>query len=173
MTLPQALAQYGYLAIFISSVLEGESVLILAGFLVHPGYLSLPPVILTAFVGGSLGDQTCFLVGRRYGPLLLLRWPRLAAHKHRIDRLIYLHQIPLIVGVRFLYGARIAGPILIGMSGIPILRFSAFNMLGAAIWAILIAGAGYFFGQTLEWVFADLKHYEGGLLLTLVDGRWR
>jgi membrane protein DedA with SNARE-associated domain len=179
MTLSQALSNYGYVALFVGTLLEGESILILAGFAAHEGYLSLPLVLGIAFLGGTLGDQAAFLAGRSYGRLLLARWPSLARHRRRVVRLIHRHQIPLIVGVRFLYGMRVAGPILIGVSRVPVLRFAAFNMLGAAIWAALIGGGGYVFGQTLEVLFADAKSYEKaafpillGAVLLLVAGRW-
>lgn len=44
--------------------------------------------------------------------------------------------------MRFLYGLRLAGPIVIGSSGVTLLRFAALNMIGAAIWAVLVTGAG-------------------------------
>ncbi|WP_337995575.1 DedA family protein [Oleispirillum naphthae] len=179
MTFAQALSDYGYAAVLVGTLLEGESILLLAGFAAHMGYLSLPLVLVCAFCGGTLGDQIAFFVGRRYGRLLLARWPSLARHRRRITRLIFRHQIPLILGIRFLYGMRIAGPILIGSSRVPPLRFAAFNMLGAAIWAAAIGGAGYLFGRTLEVFFADAKSYEQAAFLVLIGavllfaaGRW-
>lgn len=179
MTLMEVLAQYGYYAVFVGTVLEGETILILAGFLAHQGYMSLPAVVALAFCGGTLGDQIVFFLGRRYGIRLLRRWPSLANHRPRISRLIHRHQIPLIMGVRFLYGMRIAGPILIGMSRVRTWRFVVFNMLGAAVWAIVIAGLGYVFGQTLQYMFTDMKHYERlalgvliGAVLLFAVGRW-
>ncbi|GEM_PF-2500139 len=69
------------------------------------------------------------------------------------------HPVPLILGLRFLYGLRTVGPLAIGMSGIPPWLFLA---LGALLWsvAVAVAGAGHLFGQTLEWLLADLRHYE-------------
>jgi len=42
------------------------------------------------------------------------------------------------------------------------------NMIGAALWAPLVAGAGYLFGHTLSWLFTDLGRYEEVALLGLV-----
>lgn len=42
MTLSQWLSHYGYRAVFIGGILEGETILILAGFAAHQGYLSFP-----------------------------------------------------------------------------------------------------------------------------------
>lgn len=170
MSLIQLLADYGYLAVFVGALLEGETVLLLAGFAAHQGYLSLPLVCVIAMVGGTLGDQAYFLLGRRYGESLLRRFPRWLPRVRRVKQLLLRYHAGLIVGVRFMYGLRVVGPIAIGMSGVPVWRFVLFNLLGAALWAPLVAGVGYFFGQTLHWLFADLKRYEEWVLLAIVAG---
>ena len=71
MNLPQILTDYGYLGVFIGTLMEGETVLLLAGFAAHQGYLVLGLVIAVAFVGGTLGDQIAFFLGRRYGNRLI------------------------------------------------------------------------------------------------------
>lgn len=158
--LADLLAKYGYLTLFAGCVLEGESVLLLAGVAAHAGYLSLPLVLLVAFAGGTLGDQVYFLVGRRYGEPLLGRWPRFEAPAARVRRLIDRHSALLIIGVRFMYGLRLVGPVVIGMSDVPTWRFAMFNMIGAAIWAVAVGGAGYVFGHAIEWLLADLELFE-------------
>jgi len=166
--LADLIAHYGYLAVFIGCLLEGETVLLLAGFAAHQGYLSWLTVVLTALFGGWLGDQAFFLLGRRYGMMVLKRFPDWAQRAMRVSVLLQRYHAGLIVGVRFLYGLRIIGPVVIGTSAVPTRRFVLFNLLGAALWAPLIAGAGYFFGQGLQWLLADLKYYEEAALLGLV-----
>lgn len=169
MVLTQLVADYGYLAVFAGTLFEGETILIAAGFAAHQGYLSLPWIVLIAFCGGTLGDQIWFFIGRRYGTALLDRFPHLSPATQRVNRLMLRYQVGVIIGVRFMYGLRIAGPIAIGMSEVPAWRFILLNMIGAAIWALLIAGAGYLFGQTLQWLFADIKRYEEGALLLIIS----
>jgi membrane protein DedA with SNARE-associated domain len=147
MAVPQLLADYGYLAVFAGSLLEGETILVLAGFAAHQGHLSLPWVVAVAFCGGTLGDQIFFFAGRRYGDSLLRRLPRLARNAERVNRLLLRHHAGLIVGVRFMYGMRIIGPIVIGMSQVSARRFLLFNLLGAALWSVAVAGVGFFFGH--------------------------
>lgn len=154
------LTQYGYFALFIGCLLEGETLLILAGIAAHGGYLFFPTVVAIAFVGGTLGDQILFFFGRRSGGAILQRWPRLQKPAERVQRLIERHSSLLIVGVRFMYGLRLVGPIAIGMSAVAPLRFSLLNMLGAALWAVGVAGVGYIFGHAIEWLLADLALFE-------------
>ena len=67
------IATYGYLAVFVGTLLEGETVLVLGGFAAHRGHLSLPVVMVVAFAGSLLGDQTMFWIGHAYGSALVKR----------------------------------------------------------------------------------------------------
>ena len=154
------LTQYGYFALFIGCLLEGETLLVLAGMAAHGGYLWFPKVVAIAFVGGTLGDQILFYFGRRSGGAILQRWPRFEKPAERVERLIERHSGLLIVGVRFMYGLRLIGPIAIGMSAVSPLRFAILNMTGAALWATSVAGVGYLFGHAIEWLLADLALFE-------------
>ena len=79
MALEDLIADLGYIAVFIGTFFEGETVLALGGVAAAHGYLSLPMVIGIAIIGGFLGDQTCFFIGRRYGTRILAHFPGLAA----------------------------------------------------------------------------------------------
>ena len=57
MSLQQLITDYGYLAILMGTFLEGETILILGGFASHRGYLELPWVVVSAFIGTLAGDQ--------------------------------------------------------------------------------------------------------------------
>lgn len=160
MSLAQVLSDYGYWAVFIGSLLEGETILVLAGFAAHQGYLSLPITITIAFVGGTLGDQAFFWLGRRWGQTLLDRIPHSAPRVRRMNDLLARYDAPVIIGIRFMYGLRIVGPIVIGAGAVSPWRFAFFNMLGAAIWAPLVGGLGYLFGQALELLLNDIRQVE-------------
>jgi membrane protein DedA with SNARE-associated domain len=53
--LQSLIENYGYLAVFIAAFLEGETILVMAGFAAYQGYLDLEKVILIALFGGLLG----------------------------------------------------------------------------------------------------------------------
>ena len=74
----------------------------------------------------------------------------------------------MVIGVRFAYGLRVAGPLLIGSSGLPAWRFALLNALGAMLWAGLVGGTGWLFGAGAERLLGRLQHYEGWLLLALL-----
>ncbi|MGB2902891.1 MAG: DedA family protein, partial [Candidatus Dechloromonas phosphoritropha] len=112
---------YGYLAVFVGTLLEGESILLAAGFAAHRGLLDLPVVIVVAVLGATLGDQLAFLLGRWKGRALIARFPSLAKQQPRVHELLEGHATLFILTLRFLYGLRIAGPMLLGTSRVAIL----------------------------------------------------
>lgn len=159
---------HGYWVLVVGCLLEGETILLLAGFAASRGYLDITTVMAIAAVCGFLGDQIFFWIGRTHGTAVLRRFPSIAHKAQRVFHLIHEYQAWVVVGVRFAYGLRIAGPIIIGTSRISALRFMAFNGLGAIIWALLIGGIGYVFGETAEAVLGELHNIEIWLVLGLV-----
>jgi membrane protein DedA with SNARE-associated domain len=154
------LANYGYWAVFIGCLLEGETVLILGGLAAHQGMLHWPQVIAYATVGGMLGDQALFWTGRYFGPKLLPKLHRQQATIDRVSGLIERYPTASIFSVRFLYGMRLIGPLVIGASRLSPIRFSVVNLLGAAVWATIFVSGGYWAGQFLENLLGNLKPYK-------------
>jgi len=161
------LENYGYIAVFLGALLEGETVLIMAGFAAHRGLLELPWVIALAAVAGFLGDQLFFALGRYRGRQMLTRFHSVQRQAARVEGLIHRHSTWLIVGVRFMYGLRVAGPVLIGMSQVSHTKFIVLNLIGAVVWAIVVAGLGYLFGQAVELMLQDARRYELALLISI------
>jgi membrane protein DedA with SNARE-associated domain len=162
------LVQFGYIAVFIGTFLEGETILALAGFAASNGYLELPKVMSVAVAGAFLGDQACFFVGRRYGQRILARFPSLAAKAPRVQDLIRRWDAPAVVLLRFCYGLRIAGPIVIGSCGISPWRLAFFNFIGTLIWAPIVASVGYFAGQAIQHWLGRIQHLQIAVLMLIV-----
>jgi membrane protein DedA with SNARE-associated domain len=180
MNLSSLVEQYGYFAVFVGALAEGESLLLAAGYAAHRGWLELPEVMLAAFAGGMLGDLFFFWLGRTRGERLMARHPQVTRHAQRMRGLLQRHPNSAILSVRFLYGLRTAGPIALGALGVPVRRFVLLNLLGALLWASLFTALGFQFGNTLQWWLDDLRGIEeavlGGLLLAGVLWtlwRWR
>ena len=160
MDLPGLIDTYGYWAVLVGAFLEGETILALAGLAAYRGYLDFYTVVVIAMIAGFLGDQFYFFLGRYKGARILARFPDMEQRAHKFDALLARWHAPLIVCIRFMYGFRILGPIMLGMGRVPAWKFVVYNFIGAAIWAPLIAGLGYLFGSALEAVLHDLKRVE-------------
>ena len=168
MSVSALVAEYGYGMVLLGAMAEGETVLLAAGFAAHRGLLHLPQVMLIAWLASSFADQVCFYLGRRHGPWLLARFASLQAPMERLRPWVARHPNLVVLGVRFLYGLRTAGPIALGMLGVPSWKFVLLNLLGAAVWAVLFTLLGYQFGQALQWWLDDLRKVEEGVLALLL-----
>ena len=164
------LQDYGYLALFVGTFFEGETILVLAGFLAARGYLDINLVMLTAAGGGYCGDQLWYALGRRKGRQILARKPRWQAMGDKA--LNHLRRYPdlWVLIFRFVYGLRTVMPVAIGISGYPPLRFLLFNALSALIWAVVLGAAAYHLGAALELVLDNIKHYEIRVIAVLIIG---
>src|SRR5690606_9611146 len=160
MSLEALITQYGYWALLLGTFLEGETILVIAGFLAFRGYLELPWVITVAFIGTYMGDQFFFYLGRYKGKAYLSRRPHWQVRADRALRLLNRHEIPLVLGFRFLYGIRSVTPFVIGSSGFSPLRFAILDAIGGLIWANVVGILGYVFGKSVSVVIEDIQDYE-------------
>jgi membrane protein DedA with SNARE-associated domain len=160
---------YGYWALFLGTLLEGETVLILAGLMAHLGLMKLPLVMLVALLGSFLGDQFYFFLGRRKGAALLDRHPLWRRRAEKVQRAMQRYHNWIMLGFRFVYGMRTVTPLILGMDRtIRIRRFILLNLIGATLWSAVIAAAGYLFGSVLMILLADIKHYRLAFLLAVL-----
>lgn len=168
MDLQQLIIDYGYWALFIGTFLEGETILVIAGFLAHSGYLQLHWVMLAAFLGTFAGDQTFFYLGRFKGIRFLEKRPLWHSKTDKVFALLKRHEVTVILGFRFLYGVRNVTPFVIGASRIHPGKFFLLNGLGAGIWAVAVGYLGYSFGDIAEAFLGEIKQYEVYFLGALV-----
>jgi membrane protein DedA with SNARE-associated domain len=160
MSFEWSIVHLGYPGILVGTFLEGETVLILAGFAAHLGYLDLSLVMLFAFLGTLSGDQLYFFIGRRRGRAVLAKHPNWEGRVERFQSLMRKYDIAILLLFRFFYGLRTIAPFAIGLSDISVKKFIVFNIISAAIWAAAFGALGYFFGRAMEAVLTDIKHYE-------------
>jgi membrane protein DedA with SNARE-associated domain len=175
LSLATLIAAHGYWILALGCVLEGETVLVLAALAAHRGYLNPAAVVTIAAACAVGGNQFFFWLGRRHGTALLERWPALATRSAKIRRLIERHASLAAFAVRFAYGMRVAGPVLIGASSMPPLRFAVLNALSAIAWALLVGAAGWLFGEAALAILGHLAHVEGWLFGALIAAllAWR
>ncbi|HSC97448.1 MAG TPA: DedA family protein [Casimicrobiaceae bacterium] len=161
---------YGYPITFVGALFEGETILTLAGLAAHRGHLAWPALWVLAAAGGMLGDVIYFALGRRYGAGLIARWPRFVPAIERVQRLVRRNPTLAVILVRFLYGVRIAGPVVIGSSRLPWSRYLALNAIGALLWSACWLTAGYAVGMAAEQVVGNLARIERELFLAVLVG---
>jgi membrane protein DedA with SNARE-associated domain len=172
---------HGYWVALVGAILEGETVLVLAGLAANRGYLNAALLVVVGALGGFVGDLLYFAIGRRIGARVLARFPRLQPAAARVDTLVHRHPHLFVIGVRFIYGLRTIGPIAIGMTRMRWAHFALLNAAGAIFWSACWVGVGYLAGTAIEAAMGRLGHadhrlFSVALLLAIVltaAMRWR
>jgi len=164
----EIVARFGYPALALGTLLEGETVLIVAGFAAHQGYLKLSWVIIAAFIGSLAGDQLAFFLGRHRGGAILERHPSWKEKAIKVDLLIGRHALWIMLRFRFMYGMRTITPFVIGTTRISTLRFLALNAAGALVWAVAIGCLGYLCGTTAEALLRNVRRAEHWIILAII-----
>ena len=120
----------------------------------------MPLVILSALVGGVLGDQLHFFIGRYKGRWLLSKFASQTERMEKVLLRVEKHRILLVLIFRFMYGLRTVTSFTLGMTRMPIWVYAPLNVIGAIIWATVFTSAGYLFGYAVLPVFTKARHYQ-------------
>ncbi len=166
-----------YTVILAWTFIEGETIVILTGVMaatMKEHAISVETVALAAFAGSFAGDQIYYYIGKRYGTPLLSRWPTLGNKIDWCFRLVKSNPTLLILSFRFMYGIRNIAPFVIGISGVPRIRFVFLNFIAAMIWAHTFAWGGYLAGEALETWLGEHKFlvFGGVVLLMFLAWTW-
>jgi len=179
MDINQLIAHNGacfYAIVFIWTFLEGETVVLFAGFAAAQGLVD--PILLfsAAWLGSFSGDQCYFWLGRRFGARLLDRFPR---WRHGVDAALHWlerYDTGFILSFRFIYGVRNFSSFALGMSAVRWNRFLRLNFVAAGLWAASFVGVGYFLGHAFRAVLGDLARSFSfvmlGVFVTVAGGMW-
>lgn len=163
----QWVKDWGYVAVFLGSLVEGESVILTASSMAYFGYLSLYKVMVVAFFGTVIADQALYCVGRRYGHAIFDRFPRLKKSADRAFSLLHRFDVWFIIACRFIYGIRITSAVVIGAAGIPLGRFIPLNILSALIWTVVSCIGGYMLGDFMVDIFNNFHLVQKYLFIAI------
>lgn len=171
------IADYGYWAVALALLCEsagipvpGEVTLLLASFLAYSEHqLQLGWIIVVATCAGTLGGSLGYAVGLYGGR-------RLLDHYHRVpwipsgtlksgEKMFARYGAHTIFFSRFIFGLRVFAAPLAGVLRMNWRAFVLFNCLGAAVWATVIASAGYLFGQHWRSLMRALQRFNIAVLI--------
>lgn len=179
-TIRRFLEAWGYWAVALGLLLEnagvpvpGETILIVAAvFSYNTHHLHLQWIMVVGIFAATTGDNIGYWIGHKGGRPLLERWKRFFhvrdEHIASAEDLIERHGSWAIFFARFVTGARvIAGP-LAGVLRMEWKRFALFNLLGATVWVVTIAGVAYAFGSQLDRLLALMSDFNWAILAFVV-----
>jgi membrane-associated protein len=159
--------------------LPGDSLLFVAGALCGLGLMELPVLMPLLVVAAVLGDQMNYSIGRYFGPKVWQwehsRYFNKRAFNQAHDFYEKYGGITIIVA-RFLPFVRTFVPFVAGVADMGRRKFTLYNVVGALIWVIGIAGMGFLFGN-MPWVRSNMSVIIWGLILVpgalALLGAWR
>lgn len=165
------LKEYGYVILFIWSMLEGELGLIMAGIMCHTGDMTVPIAILVAGLGGFAGDQVYFYIGR-YNKTYIQKKLKTQRRKFALGHLLLQrYGWPIIFVQRYMYGMRTIIPMSIGITRYSAKMFAFINLISAIVWAAITICLAYYFGEWLLQILAYVKeHFYVAFPLALIIG---
>ncbi len=136
-------------------IVPSETALILAGIAVSTD--RAPYHLLTAMACGAagafLGDNTAYLIGRRFAGAVerfAARRPSVAGKLRWAESQIVRRGGPLLITARFVPGGRTALTLASGITRQRHLRFAAWVLVAAVIWAAFSAGLAYLVGRPFK-----------------------
>jgi membrane-associated protein len=159
--------------------LPGDSLLFVVGAMCGVGLMSYPLAVGLLFVAAVLGDQCNYSIGRWIGPRVFQWEQSRFFNREAFDRAHAFYEkyggITVILA-RFFPFMRTFIPFVAGIAQMSRGKFSAYNVIGAAIWVVGIVTAGFFLGS-IPWVKENLDKIIWGTILVpgliVLAGAWK
>jgi membrane protein DedA with SNARE-associated domain len=165
-----------YAITFIWTFLEGETFVLFAGAAAAQEILDLHWLIVTAWIGSFCGDQLWFYLGRRFGPYILAKIPKMQKGADKVAELIKKFDVAFILTYRFIYGLRNVSSFAMGLSGLNWRKFAFWNFIAAFIWALVFSMTGFLFGEALDNVMGSTVETFMlallGIVAVIVVAKW-
>ncbi|MBN4666395.1 VTT domain-containing protein [Pandoraea nosoerga] len=129
--------------------LPGDSLLFIGGAFAATGAMDPWLLGVLLFVAAVTGNTLNYWIGSKIGPRVYEKnWRFLDRDALRKTHDFYEHHGgKTIVMARFVPVVRTFAPFVAGVSAMSWARFQLYNVLGAAIWVVLLVGGGYLFGN--------------------------
>lgn len=172
---------YGVFAVSLIVMLEalgaplpGESLLIFASLLVGRGEMSLPALVVFAWVGAVLGDNIGYAIGRYFGRPLISRYgAKIGLSEARFNSIAGIFRrygAATVAFARFFAILRQLNGVVAGILRMPWWHFLFFNALGGALWVMAWVFAASYLAEHLS-VITGLAHHTkivAGVLVATV-----
>ena len=168
----EILETFGIFAVFALCTVEGDITLLLSGVMAHSNFFgpySFWKVVLAGTLGGIVGDNVGYWIGRLFRTTIK-DYGFYKVARPRIERLIDKFGGFAIIISKYIYGIRAAMCLFYGIGRMPYLRFLFLDVISCAIWALLLAGVGYFFSGAITSIIGDFKQIGIALFFIVLIG---
>jgi membrane protein DedA with SNARE-associated domain len=146
--------------------------LLAAGALARSGRLRLAVAIACCVAGALLADNIWFQFGRRRGTRVLRFLCRVALEPdscvRQTENAFLKYGLKCLLFSKFVPGLNAVAAPLAGNSGVSVVRFLAFDILGAIAWSAAYIVTGYVFSNQLELALDYASRMGSGLVVLVV-----
>ena len=167
-----------YAFLYPLAIVEGPILMMICGFLIRTGFLDFWPAYLLLIAGDLTGDVVWYLVGRHGARRLIEKYGKFfsvteenfkiaeAKFKEHQTKILFISK--LTTG----FGFAIAVLMAAGAAKVPFKKYITINFFGEFIWAGVLVGIGFFFGNLYTTVDKSL-HWGFIIGMVLVFGALR
>ena len=135
--------------LFFGVFLPVDSLLVTAGILAAGGQLSIVRLLIFATLAAIIGDQTGYLIGRKAGAALSVRYSRFAKKIERAHQFYEKYGAKTIVLARFVPVVRTFVPAVAGAARMNYRTFVTYNVFGGVLWVFSTSLLGYSVGSLI------------------------
>ncbi|MHB8277914.1 MAG: DedA family protein [Candidatus Humimicrobiaceae bacterium] len=139
--------------------LPGDSLLFTAGFLAsqkisgtNQNYLNLWILIGVTFAGAVIGDSVGYSFGHRIGRRIFKKPDSRFFKRENLEKAENFYEkygVKTIILARFLPIIRTFAPIVAGVGKMHYKTFLSFNIIGGALWSLIVPIAGFYLGRLI------------------------
>ncbi len=158
------LSEWGYVALYLATTLEGEVAYLSAIVAAKLGYLTVWGVGVAGFLGGYTRDMIIFLLARYSGQRYLKRNPSMVPKVEKASQWLSSRPAYFLAFHRFIYGLSTATVITLGLSKMTNLRFAFICGVACLTWVLGYGLLGYF---AADQVMSNLEWIKGNFLFFL------
>lgn len=175
-----ALAEYGYVIVFLAICIEsmgvpfpGETMLLVASaYSANTHNIHIIGVIASAAGGAIFGDSLGYWIGREGGRKLIRNYGKFVGltdeRYQKAQDYLKVHGGKAVFFGRFVSIARTWIALLVGAHHLNYMQFLFYNVLGGIAWATIYGTLGYLFGQNLPLLEKWVKGVGLGVTIAVV-----
>ena len=144
--------------LLIGFFLPGDTLLFPAGFFAATGKFPLLGVIIAAWIGAILGNESGYIIGKKTGPRLFRKKDGLVFRQDYVTKAEAFYEkygAKTILLARFLPIIRTFAPLVAGVGSMDRKKFAIYNVVGAGLWVTSVILLGYWLGSKIP----NIDHY--------------
>jgi membrane-associated protein len=142
--------------------LPGDSLLLTLGLISAEGDIDIGILIPTLIIATVLGDHFSFFLGRKFSKSVKSNLHRISLDESHLDKAQNYydsHGGKTILFCKFVPFIRTFAPFIAATTNMDFIRFTLFDITGAALWVCLMVGGSHYLGKTFNFDIKSYFHY--------------